>query len=313
MDVSVVVACYCPVWEKLKSTLESILFQKNVSFEIIIVDDSSEIDYFDKIQELFADNNFLAYQLIKQTVNRGTVKNIIAGVEIAQGRFVKLISPGDYLYQENSLIKFVQFCNVNQVNAVFGRGIYYIKEGSRIIVRNNISTPRYPEGYSLPYQLDSARLQYLVQDDLALGAATFVERTLLYHYLNEIVNKVIYAEDNAYRLMVAEGIPFVYVPEFLVWYEMGTGISTGTNKAWFKKLHQDWNNTDHIILKRLNLSKSCDKKIWFYLHIYRKLRRYVRILLIGRNVSTKIEKHDEIDISYFCRISNSKSLVFQYM
>ena len=57
-EVSVVLVTYNTKWEKTRRTLESILMQKKIDFEIVISDDGSEITNYEKIIEFFRENNF---------------------------------------------------------------------------------------------------------------------------------------------------------------------------------------------------------------------------------------------------------------
>ena len=58
-QVSVIVCTYNSKWEKLKSTLLSILSQRDISFEIIIADDGSEIQCLDRAKKYFEKSDSL--------------------------------------------------------------------------------------------------------------------------------------------------------------------------------------------------------------------------------------------------------------
>lgn len=67
-------------------------------------------------------------------------------------------------------------------------------------------------------------------------------------YLEMIVGKVIYAEDNSYRIMMYRGEKFVYFPRNFLLYEYGEGVSTSGSAVWIKRLNHDWQVTNEIIL-----------------------------------------------------------------
>ena len=94
-DVSVVVLTYNPVMEKLKSTLLSVLNQKNVEIQIIISDDGSKIDFRKEIEELFFEFNFTHYKLFLNKENVGTIENYYFALEKTDSLLIKGISPGD--------------------------------------------------------------------------------------------------------------------------------------------------------------------------------------------------------------------------
>ena len=125
-DISVIVLCYNPVLEKLINTLQSIVIQKHVSFEIVIADDgSSDVTYINKICEWFENKSFKDYKIIKNSQNQGTVKNLLSGVEQAEAQYIKGISPGDFLYDEKVLHKIVSFVKKEKYDVCFGLAGYY--------------------------------------------------------------------------------------------------------------------------------------------------------------------------------------------
>ena len=102
-DFSVIVCCYNSDYEKLKKTLISISKQKNVSYEIIISDDGSKDRAIEQIKAWVDEHNIsnVRYNFLPENI--GTVRNILSAVKVAQGKYVKTISPGDYLFDEYSL------------------------------------------------------------------------------------------------------------------------------------------------------------------------------------------------------------------
>ena len=101
--VTICVLTYNPDWIKFRSTLRSIICQRNVDFDIVVSDDGSEENYFDKAEEFLKENNFSDYRFIANKQNQGTVKNTISALQNVESKYVKLISPGDFLYNENVL------------------------------------------------------------------------------------------------------------------------------------------------------------------------------------------------------------------
>ena len=75
-NVSVVVLTYNAVWEKLRRTLDSIVVQRGLEFEIIVADDGSSVRSDDRITVFFAEKGFTAYKLVNAKENGGTVKNL---------------------------------------------------------------------------------------------------------------------------------------------------------------------------------------------------------------------------------------------
>lgn len=80
-EISVVVIQYNPIWEKLMYTLQSILQQTEIRYEIVIADDGSRDKYFDKTIDFFKEKKFCDYQIVDNTKNQGTVKNVLSGLK----------------------------------------------------------------------------------------------------------------------------------------------------------------------------------------------------------------------------------------
>ena len=120
IEISVIVLTYFPKWTELKKTLLSIIHQEGINYEIIIADDGSDDYCIDKIKELFQKHNFENYEVVHQEKNVGTCKNCLAAIKIAKGEYVRLISPGDFISQANSLREWYQFMDSNNINVSFG-------------------------------------------------------------------------------------------------------------------------------------------------------------------------------------------------
>lgn len=75
-----------------------------------------------------------------------------------------------------------------------------------------------------------------------------LRRDLWLEYLEMLAGRVMYAEDNSYRIMMYRGEKFSYIPKSFLLYEYGTGISTGESQAWKERLRKDWQVTDQIML-----------------------------------------------------------------
>ena len=111
-----------------------------------------------------------------------------------------------------------------------------------------------------------ARYNYLICDDLFLGAATMCRQETLLPYLQEICGKVVYAEDNVYRLMVYDRVPVCYFPENAIVYETGLGVSTSGNDIWKQRLRKDWDACSELLLHRCSGHDPIDAKLQFRLN-----------------------------------------------
>ena len=270
--VSIVVVTYNPKWEKLKSTVLSAILQQGIDFEIIITDDGSANNYFEELKKLFKMHDFTDYSLLESKKNKGTVYNLKKGVDAAIGKYIKDISPGDYFYSDNTIADWIAYVQLNDVKVSFGKAVYYNDDVQFNIIKHR-TAPKYINGYRYGYN-DSTRKEYLLMDDMALGAAVLCEREILNKYLSLIVDKVKLGEDFAYSLMVFNGIHLNLYDKNVVFYEFGNGVSTSGNERYTAIMLADWENMHNIML-------NCDVEDFFsirfkqYIKNYNKYRNHV--------------------------------------
>lgn len=239
IDISVLVLTYNSSLEKLFATLYSILQQDGINFEIIISDDGSEC--FDQacIENFFFEKKYTAYKILRHETNQGILKNYCSALDCASGRYVKAISPGDCLFAANTLKKICTLLHETDGRVAFGRAAYYGVDPKDQKIRffcksNPIDVRPY-----ITQSYKSIQRNYLYYYDYILGATFVGERLLLQEYANQLIDKVKYAEDCSFILMVADGIPIYFFPDYIIWYEYGDGISTQKSEKWRELLLQD--------------------------------------------------------------------------
>lgn len=101
----------------------------------------------------------------------------------------------------------------------------------------------------------------MILNDIALGAATLCERNILVEYLLRIDGKVIYAEDNIYRIMMFDGVCADYFSEYAIFYEYGEGVSASRESVWCERLLKDWKATDSEMLIKQDTNDSLKRKM----------------------------------------------------
>lgn len=248
ISVSVAILTYNPDFEELIKTLESIISQKFVNIQIVVSDDGSEIDYFKDIEEYMQKNDFTNYVLVKLDKNSGTVKNLLNAVSYCKYEYIKDISPGDYLSSDEILYRWINKLIASKKEWSFGDAIYYSDvSGENIRVK---ATPQNIECYN-KMQDKKCIWNYVILNDIALGATMVCKKSVLIRYLQLIDNKVVYAEDNIFRLMMFDGIVPYYISEDVVLYEYGSGVSTSGSTKWAEKLEIDWKETNRIMEERV--------------------------------------------------------------
>lgn len=268
--VTVVVLTYNPVMSKLCATLRSIIAQQFIDLEIVISDDGSKNFSILDIEQFFKRYSYSKYKIVRNAKNEGTVINALKGLSVVSGEYVKLISPGDMFTSQFTLHSWVTHLKESGKKWSISDALFY-----RLINNDEISLvqkeqrPREISIY-IKDNLTKCRWNYIMMDDVALGAAIISERKVLYDYLKRIEGKVIYAEDNIYRLMMFDGICADYFPENAILYEYGEGISTQKSDFWNIKIKKDWEETNSEMLNRINPGDKLQRKMIKYL----KRRKY---------------------------------------
>ena len=236
IDVSVCVLSYCPDLPKLFATLESVVCQRGCSFEIIVADDGTP--GFDRtvIEAYFAQRDFHAYTIAANPYNKGTVRNTASAFPVMRGRYIKAISPGDFLYDETVLARMLRFAEDNQYRVAFGRTYYYQKTGDQTYEVLGHLQPSNLESYRRK-AFSAVKKEYLVVPDFPVGGAFFAEAELLIQYTEKILGRIIYGEDCVYNIMIADGIEFGLFDDHFLWYEKGSGVSW--QEEWQGRIHAD--------------------------------------------------------------------------
>ena len=307
-DVSIIIASYFPIYEKLCSTVKSILNQKNISFEIIITDDGSQENYFEKIQHFFLKSGFKNYQLVEHKKNVGTCKNIYDALIKANGCYVKTISPGDFLYDEYTLSKWVRFMEVTEAKISFGDIInYHMSENKKIVLDREKMRPQLIDIYS-KYRHRNVLISYVLLSDVPVGACFIVEKNTLIQYLNLIVGRIKYAEDFAFRLMLLDNIEIHHFDEKVVWYEFGTGISTSNNDKWSNVLREEMHILEDIIVERYSGNTGFAGRYSKYLEKKKKnpQYRYFKYIIFPKAIYYRFKMRNNI----YTSIQEKKEIIY---
>ena len=236
-EFSVLILQYNPLYEAIERTVRSIIMQKNTKFEIVFADDGSKEDHFEQIRMLFQEYGFEDYVLVKNENNQGTVKNLISGLLHCKGKYVKCISPGDYLYSPDTLSMVYEKMESTSAGLLFGDMVFYSCTEDKVDVWNE-RRPYYPEIY-IKYDEMRVRKHLLVYQDNISGASAFARRDILVKMMELIADSVVFQEDVAFSLLTFMDERIVYLEDYVVWYEYGGGISTNGENKWTKILQKD--------------------------------------------------------------------------
>ena len=255
-DVTIAVLTYNPNYEKLMLTLNSILNQKNINYEILISDDGSQVPLNKEIINFFKTNNFQNYRIVSYNENCGTVYNCINVAKNAYGKYLFLTSPGDMLYDDYAISKVFNFAEKKKSKICFGNAIYYNYIDNNVNIVNTTLKPKHLSLYKNEKLYFLTKLDFFLNDGI-LGASYFRKTEIALLYFEKIYNfNSKYVEDTTSSLCaLLDNIKIDYFDCNLLWYEYGLGVSTGSNSKWKKILENDYNNV-LINLKKNNPKNS---------------------------------------------------------
>ena len=251
-EVAVLIATYQPDWHKLRATLCSVLKQRGVKMQIVITDDGSVDNCFTLINDYMNEYNFHDFTLVGNNENKGTVANVLNGLYAVKAEYVKIISPGDLLYDELTLEKWMKFVIDNNAEITFSKAVFYrpLSNDTFAIVKHE-HHPNNMRAYLQPLSYIDRVITYILLEDGISGATVLLKRDTLMKYMKILVGRVIYAEDIFMRLAILEKIDIKYYPVPGIWYEYGNGgISTTPGKTWCERLRKDAYEMGKICLER---------------------------------------------------------------
>lgn len=293
--ISVLILTYNPSKQKLIATLKSIIQQENVDIQVIVSDDGSKENYFREAEEFLENNNFKDYKFVNCEKNQGTVKNAIRAIGVSNGEYVKLISPGDMFTTKHALRKWLNHLIQSKYKWSICEAIYYKNVNGSILPIEQPTHPMITDIY-IKKQETKCRWNYVILDDIALGAATICERNLLIEYLLRIDGKIVYAEDNIYRIMMFDGVCADYFPECAIFYECGEGISSSGESIWIERMMKDWYAAEDEMLKRMSVNDPVQLKMRKILNNREIDNKYVgylrRLMEPGRLRITILRKYN---------------------
>lgn len=257
--VSIIVPTYKSDYAKVLKTIDSVLAQQGICFELIISEDSADNKFYEDLENFLIKRGFYTYRFVYNNYNEGTVKNIEKAIQYSTGKYIKGIGPGDTFYDRHSL---QIMCNyMEKMQACFGFGkIQCFSSDNEITTFLNKSIPK----TYYPYIKQNKKKiidRFLVYEDWIFGVAQIYERESLLNYLNILIQGgVKYSEDASALMMILDDKKYVYVPYYTMMYEFGTGVSTNGNPDSKKRIANDQINFCDILLERYGYLKSIVKR-----------------------------------------------------
>jgi glycosyltransferase involved in cell wall biosynthesis len=256
-EFSVVVLLYNSQKEQLCRTLDSILCQRDVDWELILADDASENNCLKEAQEYLQQKGYTSYKTKSHKKNVGTVQNLYDAMEEIEGKYVKCIGAGDFLLEDTTLKKVFDYMEKTSATMCFGKMQAYREVGKKIDLCT-LLCPADVEAFEKE-QISRIKKNIIQNHGWIVGASMFYLGEKFKKYLKVIIGTVRFCEDLLQVILLMEGEKICYLKEGVIYYELGSGISTAggiNNSARMKQDHDMfWNMTiekysgNHIIKK----------------------------------------------------------------
>lgn len=283
MDVSIVMINY-NTFDLTKDAINSIKeYTKDISYEIILIDNLSPDGSGDKLNELFKDN--IIY--IQSGANLGTSKAFNIGAKKARGKYVLWINT-DILIKENFIKKLFDFMEKNPSCGICGGNLVdfkgnpthsfkrylpnakTIKKEKGLLYIKNFNKNNVKKSLEYNYTGQPLEVGYITGADMMIRASLFEE----VGYFNERI--FMYAEETDFTFRAKKAGYSVYsVPDAIMYHLEGASMGSKT----FSVNRFKFGNNGLCIYLNDNFGKD---EVLKYLHIclkkYKKFRFIYKLL-----------------------------------
>lgn len=220
--VSIIIPCYNHQ-NFIDACFKSIMMQTYLAIEVILIDDCSKDKTVEKIEQTLEclNERFIRVELRRHIENKGITKTLNEGLEIAEGKYIKILASDDMLHPK-SIETLVQTMEENMnYDMLFSNGQYISEDCSyeeALLLKNKsfyLSNP-------LPHPDSIVQTLYL--GNFIVGGTVFFRKET-YDKLGSY-DENIPIEDWEYNLRVAVNGTIGYVEEPIFFYrQVSTSIS----------------------------------------------------------------------------------------
>ncbi len=266
IDFSVIVLCYNCEEKALTHTIDSIICQEEVDFEIILADDASSNDCLSFGEKLLKDRDFTKFKVLSHPINVGTVQNIYDAMEMVEGKYVKCIGAGDLLFNKTILKDVKEFMDSQECAMSYGRMQAY---------RYNQEAVEYLD-YCVPSDIcahikgNKKRVKKNIIENHGWipGASMFYDAAKFKEYLKELTGVVRYCEDLLQVNLLMKDEMLSYLPFAAMYYEVGSGISTNKESGSYKRIKKDHQDFFQLMDERYKGDKYIKKSVIMHKFTY---------------------------------------------
>lgn len=273
-QVSVYVSIYNASWERIRASLNSIIMQKGIDFEIIVIDDCSTVKHSDEIKDFFSRHDFRNYTLKVHEKNLGIIMTYLDAAQEAKAKYIRCLGQGDMFLDEYALRDSYNYMVSTDAELMLSKSVYFRAFSNPIEIFANQRFPQNIKAYDNP---DDLRESYLIHDDLAPGANTMYRRDMFIQYMTEAIEGGLkYLEDYMFRCMIFDKRRIKFFDRNVIFYEFGAGVTTMDNLSnpYNEAMFRDEFSMDSLLLKRCGTSPSDEfsKRLAARINNKRKIR-----------------------------------------
>lgn len=223
----------------IEQSIRSIKNQSFIDWELIVIDDASRDDTWQKILNLASNDKRI--RVFKNEINKGLTKNLNYGIGLAEGKYIARLDSDDIWTDVNKLIEQINFLEQNNEYALVGTY-------SEVIDKNNniLSIIKYP------IENKDIRKRILVSNCFVHSSVMF-RNMVEFRYPEE--DK--FVEDYGLWLKIGEKYKIHNIPKYMVQYRFNeSGITQNKNLVQIsnvikliRKHKQSYSNYFKAILK----------------------------------------------------------------
>jgi capsular polysaccharide export protein len=139
INLSVIIPAY-NTGDLILETVSSILIQKEVSFEVIIVNDCSTDNTLEIINKISAEVPQVRVISLEKNSGQATARNV--GIDNASGEYICLLDSDDLLAEDTSLKKWYDVARKNKADMVRANYYRFSRPGECFVAENSLSMVR---------------------------------------------------------------------------------------------------------------------------------------------------------------------------
>lgn len=248
--VSIILITYRK-YDGIYQVLDSLFTQTYSNMELIIQDDGADNfeNYYENINQYIISNkqnNITNVVINHLEENVGTSKNINKGIKIAKGKYIKILTADDGLYDDYVIESCVNYCEENQARILVGQT--YVKprnSGSVCEIKNSmiyrwkarngrmsIITPS-DKDISYLAKLPQAQCNKVLASRCIISTISVFYRKDIFDETKGFPEKYRYTEDMPFWPYLAKrGEKFHFIKLIMMTYELN-GISNGGELSGF--------------------------------------------------------------------------------